>query len=71
MNLFRQRWYQRWIDRWIGHLLHLANSGAGQMPYHRDRFYAMKSRILSRLGLCVGTDIQHIVHRCWGTGYRR
>lgn len=66
MNLFRQRWHQRAFDRLIGRLLHIANSNP---PWPRETFYAMKSSILSRFGLCVGQDVQHIVKKCWGDRY--
>lgn len=54
----------------IGKLLHIANSYPSAID--KERFYAMKSRILQRWGTPDGRDIQHIEGKqcwtCYGSG---
>lgn len=56
----------------IARLLHIANSCPPASKARRDRFYAMKSRILNWFGTEDGYDLQYIEgKRCWsceGTG---
>lgn len=56
------------IARW----LHIANSAPPAGKLHRDRFYAMKQRILRWFGTEDGHDLQYIAGKqCWsceGTG---
>lgn len=53
------------MKRLLSYLLWLANSDP---PYcHRERFYAMKTRILRRYATREGTDLQEIPgKKCWG-----
>lgn len=48
----------------LGWLLAVANADPG---VHRRDFYALKDRLLTRFGVCVGEDVQRIVRECWGT----
>lgn len=56
----------------IARLLHIANSAPPASKQHRERFYAMKQRILRWFGTEDGFDVQVIEgKRCWsceGTG---
>jgi len=51
----------------IGRLLHIANSYPNAVD--KERFYAMKERILKRYGEPDGSDVQHIPGKeCWSCG---
>lgn len=56
----------------IARLLHIANTSPPADKKCKERFYAMKQRILRRFGAEDGHDIQHIPgKKCWscdGTG---
>ena len=53
----------------IARLLHIANSAPHRSKMRRDRFYAMKSRILHRFGTADGIDKQYILGKvCYGCG---
>lgn len=53
----------------LGFILHVANTSP-PIGLLKDRFYAMKQRILELFGTLDGHDIQYITKRCWGSyGY--
>lgn len=54
------------IARRLGRLLHIANSAPPSGKVRKERFYAMKQKILKRFGAEDGHDIQHISGKeCW------
>lgn len=52
------------IDRFLCRLLASANA-CPPIGDDRERFYAIKDRILRKRGKLIGEDIQHIVKPCW------
>ena len=57
------------IARRLGRLLHIANSCPPSGKARKDRFYAMKQKILNLFGAEDGHDIQHIPGKvCWNCG---
>lgn len=50
-------------SRILATLLHYANADP---PFYRERFYALKDRLLQKYASRAGQDVQHIKDRCWG-----